>query len=84
MGPQAEYMSYLRGFVKKHTVGIVLDIGCGDFRIASTISSAVSNDVVTEVSMPVIIQKNRAKFSFEKTLISNAAASPRTLSPRPI
>jgi SAM-dependent methyltransferase len=58
-----EYVSYVRGFVREHAVGSILDVGCGDFGIGSKICSAVSKYVAADVSK-VIIERNRVEFAF--------------------
>lgn len=57
-----EYASLIRGLVRDHGVRRVVDIGCGDFRVASGFVDAVASYVGLDV-VPDLIARNAAAYS---------------------
>lgn len=60
-----EYSVYIKEFVKKNRINTIVDLGCGDFNVASNFAADVKNYIGIDI-VEDVINRNSAKFSGDK------------------
>jgi SAM-dependent methyltransferase len=56
-----EYIDYVRGFIRENKVRSVIDLGCGDFRVAQYFAREADSYVGCDIVKP-LIDSNTARF----------------------
>ena len=57
----AAYIRYVNGYLAKHGIDTIIDIGCGDFRVASRLDLTSRRYIGSDI-VPELVARNEARF----------------------